>query len=200
MTTVRNYLRIIAFCLFVALIIGQAAKADELFRYPEAKSGKGELRYVKNLPILVVQGSPQEIGEQVGRLALKPASGLVKLADAFVKAQGWERIYPVLLKMGSFMAPRFPPDHLKELEAAAKASGWPRDLLVFGNTVPDLRKLGGCSTLIVEPGHSATRGLLFGRNLDWPPFAKLHEYTLVTVYRPNGKHAFASISYPGMLG
>jgi isopenicillin-N N-acyltransferase-like protein len=196
MTTPRHY----PLWLLIASVFVFPAWADEPFHYPTAKFGKGELRYVNSVPILVVQGSPEEMGEQLGMLALRPASGLVNLADAFVKAQGWERIYPVLLKMGSFMASRFPPEHLRELEAAAKASGWPRDLLVFGNTVPDLRKLGGCSTLIVEPGHSATRGLLFGRNLDWPPFAKLHEYTLVTVYRPNGKHAFASISYPGMLG
>ena len=40
--------------------------------------------------------------------------------------------------------------------AAAKASGWPRDLLVFANTIPDLRKLGGCATLFVEAERSAT--------------------------------------------
>jgi hypothetical protein len=30
--------------------------------------------------------------------------------------------------------------------------------------------------------------------------AKLHEYTLVIVYRPNGKRPFASITFPGVLG
>lgn len=97
-------------------------------------------------------------------------------------------------------AARFPPDHLKELEAAAKASGWSRDLLVFANTLPDLRKLGGCSTLYVDAEKSATGGPLFGRNLDWPPFGSVHEYTLVVVYRPTEKRAFASITYPGMVG
>jgi hypothetical protein len=41
---------------------------------------------------------------------------------------------------------------------------------------------------------------LFGRNLDFPTLGFLHEYTLVTVYRPKGKHAFVSIGFPGMLG
>jgi isopenicillin-N N-acyltransferase-like protein len=200
MTTPRNFPHMAALGLLLVWAFANTASADEPFRYPEVKFGKGELRHVNNVPILVVQGAPEDIGEQTGMLALKPASGLMMLADTFVKAQGWERLYPTFLKLGSFMAGRFPPDHLKELEAAAKASGWPRDLLVFGNTVPDLRKFGGCSVLMVEPGRSATHGLLFGRNLDWPPFAKLHEYTLVTVYRPQGKHAFASIAYPGMLG
>jgi hypothetical protein len=182
------------------LILAIIGVPSEPFRYPEAKSGKGELRLVDSVPVLIVQGKPEEIGDQLGSLALKPASGLVKLADGFVKDRGWEKLYPLILKTGGLMEPQFPRDHLKELESAAKASGWPRDLLVFANTIPDLRKLGGCATLCVGAERSATGGPLFGRNLDWPPFGPLHEYTLVIVYRPQGKFAFASVAYPGMVG
>jgi hypothetical protein len=158
------------------------------------------LKILNGIPVLLVQGKPEEVGEQTGTLALKPASGLVKLVDTFVKRQGWERVYPLILRTGGLMEPRFPRHHLTELEAAAKASGWPRELLVFANTVPDLRKLGGCATLVVEPARSATGGPLFGRNLDWPPVGSLHEYPLVVVCQGEGKLAFASVTYPGMLG
>ncbi|MEX2561008.1 MAG: C45 family peptidase, partial [Pirellulales bacterium] len=191
---------LLATLLGVAFTFVAPARADEPFRYPAARHGKGELKYVDELPVLLVQGTPDEIGEQMGTLALKPASTLVTFADEFVKSRGLESVYPLLLRTGTFMTPQFPPDHLRELEAAAKASGWSRDLLVFGNTFPDLRKLGGCSALIVEPGRSGTGGPLFGRNLDWRPFGSLHEYTLVVVCRGEGKHAFASVTYPGMLG
>jgi hypothetical protein len=174
--------------------------AGEPFRYTEAKCGTGELKWVNDVPVLVVRGRPQQTGEQWGALALKPASGLVTLADGFIKDRGWEKLYPLMLKAGGVMEPQFPADHLLELEAAAKASGWPRDLLVFANTIPDLKKLGGCSTLFVGAQRSATGGPLLGRNLDWPPFGPLHEYTLVVAYRPEGKLAFASVTYPGMLG
>jgi hypothetical protein len=177
-----------------------ALLGPEPFRYPGAKSGKGELKLVDGVPVVVVQGKPEEMGEQLGTLALKPASGLVKLADGFVKDRGWEKLYPLILKTGGLMEPQFPRDHLQELESAAKASGWPLDLLVFANTIPDLRQLGGCATLFVGAERSATGGPLFGRNLDWPPFGPLHEYTLVVVYRPEGKLAFASVTYPGMIG
>jgi len=186
--------------IFVVVAVSVPCHADEPFRYPEASSGKGELKLVAGVPVLLVQGNPEEIGGQVGTLVLKPASGLVKLADGFVKDRGWEKVYPLLLKTGSVMEPQFPSDHLKELEAAAKASGWPRDLLVFANTIPDLRKLTGCATLFVGAERSATGGPLLGRNLDWPPFGPLHEFTLVVVCRPEGQLAFASITYPGMLG
>jgi hypothetical protein len=186
--------------LLLSLALAAPSLAGEPFRYPEAKFGQGELRWVSEVPVLVVHGRPQQTGEQLGALALKPAAGLVKLADGFVKDRGWEALYPLLLKTGRVMEPQFPADHLRELEAAAKASGWPRDLLVFANTIPDLRKLGGCATLFVGAERSATGGPLLGRNLDWPPFGPLHEYTLVVVYRPEGKLAFAAVTYPGMVG
>jgi predicted choloylglycine hydrolase len=73
-------------------------------------------------------------------------------------------------------------------------------LLVFGNTILDLRRVIQCSSLIVEGDRSATGGPLFGRNLDWPPAARLHEYTLVVICRPDGKRAFASVTFPGLMG
>jgi isopenicillin-N N-acyltransferase-like protein len=187
---------------FISTLLASApGRADGQFRYPEAKHAKGELRYVNGIPVLLVQGSPEEMGEQAGVLALKPAAGLVKLVDEFVKTQGLQGTFPLLLKTANFMGPRMPADHLKELEAAAKASGWRRDLLLFANTLPDLRRLGNyCSALMVESQRSATGGALFGRNLDWPPFGPLHEYPLVIIYRPTGKRAFVSITYPGMFG
>ncbi|MFO0969292.1 MAG: C45 family peptidase [Gemmataceae bacterium] len=188
------------FALVVVFVLTPTLVATEPFRYPEAKHGKAELRYIDHIPVLVVQGSPEQIGEQEGALALKPASDLVKMVDVFVKKWGWERTYPALLKMGAFMGPRFPPEHMAEIEAAAKASGWPRDLLVFANSLSDLSRIARCSAILIEPGRSATGGMLFGRNLDWPPAGTLHEYPLLIVYKPAGKRAFASITYPGMVG
>jgi isopenicillin-N N-acyltransferase-like protein len=174
--------------------------AAEPFHYPPGQSGKGSLRIIDGVPVLHVRGTPQEMGEQLGVLVLKPASGLTKLADGFLNQRGWDKLYPVILKTGGLMRPQFPRDHLDELTAAARASGWSEELLVFGNTIPDLRKLGGCSALIIEPSRSAAGGPLFGRNLDWPPFGPIHEYAFVAVYQPAGKLAFASVTYPGMLG
>src|SRR5262249_33542427 len=96
--------------------------------------------------------------------------------------------------------PQFPPDHRRELDALVKRAGVDPDLAVFGNTMADILKVAGCSTLIVQPARSASGAPLFGRNLDYPTLGFLHEYTLVTVYRPTDKHAFASVGFPGMIG
>ena len=176
------------------------AGAAEPFRYPMGEHGKGKLKYHDGIPILHVQGSPAEIGEQIGALVLKPAAGLLKQKDELLEAFGLNTVFPVLMKTGNFMTSQFPPDHLKELEAMAKTSGWPRDLLVLANTIDDLKKLTSCSVLMVAQEKSATGGPLFGRNLDTPPFLPLHEYTFVAVYRPTGKRTFASVVYPGSIG
>src|SRR4051794_26598465 len=95
----------------VMVIIGAApARAQEPFRYPEAKHGGGELRYVNGVPVLRVEGTPEQMGTQLGVLALKPAVGLTKLADQYLKQLGWEAIYPVMVKMaGTLMVKQFPP-------------------------------------------------------------------------------------------
>jgi hypothetical protein len=177
-----------------------AACADEPFRYPEASGEHGQLRYLNQIPVLSVEGSPREMGEQLGVLGLKPATRFLNTADEIVAQYGWQTIYQLVLKSGNILSPRFPADHMQEVEAAAKSAAWPRDLLIFGNTILDLRRIIACSAMIAEADRSTTGGPLLGRNLDWPPVARLHEYTLVVVYRPAGKHAFASITFPGVFG
>ena len=46
-----------------------------------------ETLIASRVPVLVVQGSPEEMGEQAGVLALKPTAGLLKLVDDFVESR-----------------------------------------------------------------------------------------------------------------
>ena len=191
----------LALPLTLCLWLPAGGRADEpVRRYPEARHGQGELRYVNGVPVLTAAGSPEEIGEQLGTLAVKPAQPLIDSFQGLLKSLGLAKSYPLLIKAGHFLLPQFPPDHRREIDAAAKAAGQDRDLLVFANTLLDVKKIGGCSTLVAEPARSATGKLLFGRNLDWPPFGPLAEFPLVVVFKPTGKHAFASVTWPGLAG
>jgi hypothetical protein len=195
MSQVRAVLPLVGF-----LFILTPVRAETPFRYEEIKLGKAELRYVNGLPVLTVAGTPEEIGEQIGSLMSKRFDRLLYFPREYMKHYGFEALWPTLVKASTQMAAHFPPDHLRELEAMAKRAGVPREVALVGNTFTDIKKVGACSTLIVGPARSATRGPLFGRNLDYPTLGYLQEYTLVTVYRPKGKHAFASIGFPGFLG
>src|SRR5207249_6767956 len=176
------------------------ARAAEPFRFPEASHGKGKLQYINDLPVLIVEGTPEEIGEQVGTLAVKPAPQILNVLHEFLKLRGLEKTWPWLVRVGSLMAAQFPPDHLKEMDAAAKASGFDRDTFIVLHTVYDIVKISGCSTLYAEPDRSATGTLLLGHNLDFYAIGNVYDYSLVIVCRPKGKHAFASIGFPGLFG
>jgi len=173
------------------------AAVAQSFAYPQAKHGRGELRYINGVPVLMVAGNPEEIGEQMGLLAMKPAVKGVNLVEDLLKEQGIGYLRPLLAQLGNGLLTKFPQDYRTEMEAAAKASGIRRDLLVIANTMHDVRRLTGCSTLLVDPARSKTGAPLVGRNLDFSFVNGTHQYSLVTVYRPNGKKAFAAVSFPG---
>lgn len=184
------------------------ASGAEPFRYPEAKHGKAELKYINGLAVLTVEGTPEEIGEQAAMLVAQPSKRLLgfpkELLSQMVSPTVAKTVWPVLAKETNRLYQNYPPDHRKELDAMIKVSGFDRDALIAANTLFDLKALVlpllGCSALVVEKDRSATGQPIFGRNMDYNSLGYLHEYTLITVYRPKGKHAFAAIGWPGMVG
>jgi hypothetical protein len=82
----------------------------------------------------------------------------------------------------------------------ARAAGVDRDMLVVGNTLFDIKKFLACSALMVSKDRSATGSTLLARNLDHPSLGYIHEYTMVTIYRPRHGLAFATVGFPGIVG
>ncbi len=184
--------------VLASVSLSQDSSAKFVYR-DEARSG-GKLAYVRGIPVITLKGTPDQIGEQYGSIAIKQGKDLIDQVEGFVAEMGWKAIYPLMLRTSGRMIDQFPKDHRTELLAAAKASGIEKNLLVFANTVADLRRIGGCSTLVVEKGRSQTGEPLFGRNLDWPPFPGLAEHSLLVVCKPLGKHAFASLTIAPLIG
>ncbi len=191
-----RFLTPLVFVLFPVAVFA----VDPPRTYTEGTHGRGSLRYINGIPVLTVAGRPEEIGEQVGALTGKSLHQIQyypKLLVNLVRGHGaWDRLVATSKKL----LPQFPDDYRKEMDAIARTAHLDPDLLLIGNTFPDILKAGGCSTLIVQPHRSATHEPIFGRNLDYPSMGYLHRYSLVTVYRPKGKRAFVSVGFPGMLG
>ncbi|HLN31101.1 MAG TPA: C45 family peptidase [Gemmataceae bacterium] len=185
-----------------------SATAGEPFRFPEGKYGKGELKYRNGIPVLIVEGTPQEIGEQVGTLAVKPSHRVTtypkEILAALTTPVVAKVLWPIVVREGHGLLANFPADYRVELEAIIKSSGQDRELLEVGNTMFDLKGLlgglFGCSALVVQADRSATGQPIFGRNMDYCSLGYLQQYTLVTVYRPQGKHAYTAIGYAGLVG
>ena len=182
------------------LILPPAAYAQAPRTFPAATHGKGELRYLEGVPVLVLSGTPEEMGGQFGRLAVANAPDLDGLHARFLKDSGQERRYPFIVGMARALKPNIPPHMAAELRAAGNAAGREEGLLLFANTIADLTSGLGCSTLVVEPNRSRTGSPLFGRNFDWQPTKGLTEHTLVVAYKGVGKRAFAAVTFSPVTG
>lgn len=186
--------------VLLLLAVAAGASGDEPKKFPAAKHKGGELKYVDGVPVLVVKGTPAEIGEQFGVLAIKNAPDIEGLHKQFLKDAGQEKRYPLIEAMAKALKPGFPAHVVTEIEAAAKASDSKEGMLLFANTIADLTSGMGCSTIIIEKERSTTGAPLFARNFDWFPTTGITEHTLVVVYKGTGKRAFAAVTVTPVAG
>jgi hypothetical protein len=187
---------------FLALLLvwTSPASAEPPFHFPTGKHAGAELKLVNHVPVLTVSGTPEEIGCAVGTLALKPGSRVLDYPRGLLELHGAKAFWTLFVRAGKRMYNSFPDECKKELDAIVESAGVERDLVIAGNTFFDLGKMFTCSALTVEKCKSATGGPLLGRNLDYPSLDYIHQYSLVTVYRPKGKLAFVSVGFPGLVG
>jgi hypothetical protein len=168
--------------------------------FTEATYQGGQLKYIQGIPVLFLQGTPEEIGTQHGGLLAELAKPLIDLPRII---KGPEATSPTAMRVGRAMFQRAPERYRRELDAAANAARLDEDgreaLLLLnapGKSAPNL----WCSCLLVEPQRSAEGQMLFGYNLDFRSFGCLDRLSLVAVYRPEGRHAFATVTWPAYLG
>lgn len=174
-------------------------KAKE-FRYPEGTAGKGHLKYIEKTPVMFLRGTPEEIGKQQGELVGKAIGPLVQMPKATVEHHGATTYWPLVVSMANVVMANSPEDHRVELDALVKASGQDRNSLYVANSLVEIRRMGGCASFVVMPPKSESGRLLFGRNFDFPALGVLDTYHCLFIVKPEGKHAFASIGYPGLIG
>ncbi|HEY1858864.1 MAG TPA: hypothetical protein VGG61_00825, partial [Gemmataceae bacterium] len=135
--------------------LGTPSQGAEPFRFPEGKFGKGELKYINDLPVLTVQGSPEEIGAATGALALKPGARMAAYPEELLTSFGGHFLWRHFIRAGERMASRFPDDYRTELDAMVGTSGVNPVYAVVGNTIFDLKKLFACSAMLVDADRSA---------------------------------------------
>jgi predicted choloylglycine hydrolase len=186
--------------LTLACASGFVTAAQAPFRYPAGKNGKAELKYVNDIPVLFVEGEPEEIGKGIGALGLKPARRVLGYPKELLQRRGLPKLWSVFLGTGKGMYRNFPAEYRKELESVVESAGVERDLVIAGNTFFDIKKSFACSAILIDREKSSTGGTLLARNLDYPSLGYIHQYSLVTVYRPKKRLAFATVGFPGLVG
>jgi isopenicillin-N N-acyltransferase-like protein len=187
--------------LLVGITISELALAKPAGEsaFVAKKVDGAELRYVGNVPLAILSGTPEEMGRQHGELLAGPGKAIAAFPERFAEEFGVTAFWPLVTQAGKTLVMQAPERHQQELAAIAKHSDLSSDKLAVGNTLLELRRLG-CSAIVVEPARSATGGPIFGRNFDFLTLGELDQYSMVIVYRPEGKHAFESVGFPGMVG
>lgn len=191
----------LALVVVAALLPARGASAAEPRSFAEGRWGDARLEYIGDVPVLHVAGDPKQIGRQQGALLGEAVRRLTSFPQTVARGLGLEPQIDRVLERGDMLWRRAGADHSAELTALAEEAKVDLKLLIGANTLMDVYRAGwGCSSLIVLPPQRGVKSPLFARNLDFPSFGLLHRHTLVTVYRPDGKQAFAVVGFAGLIG
>ncbi len=185
--------------LLVIAAANFTAFAETARTFTPRKIDNAELRYIGDVPIAILSGTPEQIGRQHAILMKEAIPGALALPKRFADELGVGVLWPLVTQAGKTLMLNAPQRDQQELAAMAEQSGVDAGTIAVANTLLELRRMG-CSTLIVEPSRSATGGPLLGRNFDFPTLGELHQYSLLSIYRPEGRRPFASIGFPGLVG
>jgi hypothetical protein len=183
-----------------ATLVPAIATAAGPFRFTEGEFKGGQLRYINGVPVLTVAGTPEEMGEQQAVLLGGAVAEMIQYPRKFVREAGYDAAWPFMVAMGRSLLENADDRYRREIDAMVQKTGVDRGTVVVANTMLELRRMGGCASLIVEDEKTTTDGPLFARNFDFHGLNLLDRYSLVIVYRPQGKRAFASVTWPGLVG
>src|SRR5689334_17552744 len=98
----------------------QSGPPAPAFRFPEARHGGGELAYHRGVPVLRVAGTPEQIGEQIGALSVRPAPRLLDFPEDLIHHYVRSRFLARLLvrraaRVGGRLLAQFPDAARQEL-------------------------------------------------------------------------------------
>jgi hypothetical protein len=160
-------------------------------------AGKGRLEVVHGVPVLRLEGTPEEMGEQAGKLVGREARALAECyLPAFIGSR--KELEDARARAHRLFEPNMTESEKREIAAFARASGISPDDMLLAQGFTDLYRAWGCTT-IGAVGESSDEPLL-GRNLDFLDMGFVHRYSYVVVAKPEGKEPYVSVSWPGLVG
>jgi len=163
--------------------------------------GRGELNWQDRQRLVMIKGSPAEIGHAHGSLLREP---IVRTMDSVLYLVGigqtvnsgrwflddlrdaWRRLSPFI-----------PEDHKTELAAIAAAAEVDVQALQLANVFPEMFHCSGFAVM----GHATADATLYhGRILDYMTNVGLQQNAATFVIASNGKIPFITIGYAGFVG
>jgi len=166
-----------------------------------AKTEHGELRWVDGQRLVLLQGTPEQVGRAHGQLLQTQSHACIdSVLHAFGTVQTvingrWFR--SDLEAAYERLRPHIPVDHLTETRALADSLGLPQDTMEVLNVFPELFHCSGFAVF----GDATVDGKLYhGRVLDYMTMIGLQDAATTFVIAIDGKIPFATVGYAGFTG
>ncbi|MGO8930042.1 MAG: C45 family autoproteolytic acyltransferase/hydolase [Limisphaerales bacterium] len=166
-----------------------------------AREGNGRLEVVDGTRVLVLKGTPEEMGRQHGVLMKKDIHQLVDhilfgvgVGSSFEKGEWvFGEIEAAQRRLNPFMDERY----LREMDSLASAAGLPREEVRLANYFPEMFH---CSGFAVYGKATADGQLYHGRILDYMRGMGLEQSAVVMVFQPDRGNAWVNVGYAGFIG
>jgi hypothetical protein len=166
-----------------------------------AREGNGRLESVDGTRVLVLKGTPEEMGHQHGVLLKKDIRQLVDrmlfgvgVGTSFDKGT-WVlgEIEGAQKRLNPFMDERY----FREMDALASAAELPREEVRLANFFPELFHCSGFALF----GKATVDGRMYhGRILDYLRGLGLEQSAVVSVLQPDEGNAWVNVGYAGFIG
>jgi hypothetical protein len=188
--------------------VGQPASAPNSlpaarpFAGPDQVQGSGMRTIIKQgdvaLPLIVVRGTPYEMGYHLGKAARDEIHQFIPRAIEGIAKQ-LNTDMGTLVEVWSRSA-AFADDRVEqELAGLADGSGLPLKTLQAVHAVPLLMPYS-CSSIAAWGKATADGHLYQTRNLDWSLEVGAHEFPMIVVYIPNTGIPHVNPTFAGMIG
>ena len=151
------------------------------------------------VPVVELQGTPGQMGDAHAQRLGEPIRGLFSAYFTKYFESDFHRNLALLAAMA--FQKHVSPAHLAEINAIASATTLNPRQVMLGQCFLDLSDMVTCSTITL-PASAAPDGVArFGRNLDFPSLNVADKGSVLLIFRPDdGRYAFASVAWPGMIG
>jgi len=151
--------------------------------------------------VLIVSGKPAEMGRAQGRLLAGPIQYLVERVlygvGAYDSVESGTWFFDRMEEIHRRTSPFIPSRYFEEMDALAEAAGLSQRDARFANLFPERFH---CSGVAVRGEATRDGRVIHARVLDYMRDINLQGCAVVQVFVPEGRHAWMSLGYAGLVG
>lgn len=150
------------------------------------------------VPVIDLRGSSSDIGAEHGQELGDPIRNLFDAYFGKYFQSDFQR--NMALMAATAFTPHVSAAHQEEIHALATSVEIDERKVLLGQCFLDLSAMTACSTITLPASAAPDHVARFGRNLDFPGFNVADKRTVLLIFHPKDRYAFASIAWPGMIG